>query len=72
MLTLPAIVEGNQQTAAHMVGDVLKERLAIADGPTWAIPTGPGLGIAIDDDALNEAQSNYQRDGQFLPYQSAT
>jgi L-alanine-DL-glutamate epimerase-like enolase superfamily enzyme len=71
-LTLPAIVAGNQQTAAHMVGDVLKERLPIVDGPTWGIPTGPGLNITIDESALDEAAANYQRDGQFLPYQLAT
>jgi L-alanine-DL-glutamate epimerase-like enolase superfamily enzyme len=72
MLTLPAIVAGNQQTAAHMVGDVLKERLPIVDGPAWGIPTGPGLNITIDESALDEAAANYQRDGQFLPYQLAT
>jgi hypothetical protein len=54
------------------VGDVLKERLPIVDGPTWGIPTGSGLGISIDEDAMDEAHANYQRDGQFLPYQSAT
>jgi L-alanine-DL-glutamate epimerase-like enolase superfamily enzyme len=54
------------------VGDVLKERLPIVDGPTWGIPTGPGLNITIDESALDEAAANYQRDGQFLPYQLAT
>jgi glucarate dehydratase len=68
MLTLPSIVEGNQQTAAHMVGDVLSERLPIVDGPTWGTPTHPGLGITIDESAFDDAAQNYQRDGQFLPY----
>jgi glucarate dehydratase len=71
MLTLPAIVEGNQQTAAHMVGDVLSERLPIVDGPTWGIPSAPGLGVTVDEGAFDEAAQNYQRDGQFLPYQMA-
>ena len=71
MLTLPAIVEGNQQTAAHMVGDVLKERLPVVDGPTWGIPSAPGLGVTIDEGAYGDAVENYQRDGQFLPYQMA-
>lgn len=72
LLTLPSIVVGNQQTAAHMVGDILKDSLPIVDGPTWGIPTGAGLGISIDESAVDEAAANYQRDGQFLPYQSAT
>ena len=72
MLTLPSIVQGNQQTAAHMVGDVLAERLPIVDGPTWGIPSAPGLGVTIDERAMDEATLNYQRDGQFLPHQVAT
>jgi glucarate dehydratase len=72
MLTLPSIVEGNQQTAAHMVGDVLVERLPIVDGPTWGLPTAPGLGVTVDERLFDEAILNYQRDGQFLPYQLAT
>lgn len=70
MLTLPAIVEGNQQTAAHMRGDILHEPLPIARGPRWGVPTGAGLGVAIDEDALGRAAEAYSRDGQFLPYQA--
>jgi L-alanine-DL-glutamate epimerase-like enolase superfamily enzyme len=72
MLTLPAIVEGNQQTSAHMVGDIVKGRLPLMDGPTWGIPMGPGLGVEIDDDALACAVEDYQRNGQFWPFQMAT
>jgi glucarate dehydratase len=71
MLTLPAIVEGNQQTSAHMVGDIVTEKLPIAEGPTWGVPTLPGLGAIVDDNALDAAAQAYQRDGQFLPYQMA-
>ena len=71
MLTLPAIVEGNQQTSAHMVGDVVAERLPILDGPSWGIPTAPGLGVSIDEDAFGLAAESFARDGQFLPYQMA-
>ena len=70
MLTLPAIVDGNQQTTAHMVGDVV-DRLPIADGPTWGRPTGPGLGVSIDQGALGLAAEAYRRDGQYWPYQMA-
>lgn len=72
MLTLPAIVQGNQQTTAHMVGDVVAEPLPIATGPTWGAPTVPGLGVLVDDAALGAAAQDYERDGQFLPYQMAT
>jgi len=72
MLTLPAIVEGNQQTTAHMVGDIVAEPLPIAKGPTWGAPTLPGLGVEVDAAALGAAAQDYERDGQFLPYQMAT
>jgi L-Ala-D/L-Glu epimerase len=71
MLTLPAIIEGNQQTSAHMKGDIVKGRLPIMDGPTWGVPIGPGLGVDIDDDALAHAVEDYQRDGQFWPFRMA-
>jgi L-alanine-DL-glutamate epimerase-like enolase superfamily enzyme len=71
MLTLPAIVDGNQQTSAHMVNDIVKGRLPIMDGPTWGVPIEPGLGVEIDDDALARAVEDYQRDGQFWPFRMA-
>jgi L-Ala-D/L-Glu epimerase len=71
MLTLPAIVEGNQQTTAHMVGDIVKGRLPLMDGPTWGVPIEPGLGVEIDQDALARAVEDYQRDGQYWPFQMA-
>jgi glucarate dehydratase len=69
LLTMPGIVTGNQQTATHMLGDILTTRLPIADGPDWGIPDGVGLGVDVDEQALAEAQGRYARDGQFLPYQ---
>lgn len=69
MLTLPGIVEGNQQTSAHMLGDIVAERLPIVDGPTWGVPNEPGLGVTVAPDALDAAVEAYHRHGQFLPYQ---
>lgn len=69
LLTMPGIVTGNQQTATHMLGDILTARLPIADGPDWGIPEGVGLGVDVDEQALAEAAGRYARDGQFLPYQ---
>jgi hypothetical protein len=68
MLTLPAVVEGNQQTTAHMRGDVT-EPLPIAAGPDWGVPLEPGLGVKIDSDALAAAVAAFDRDGQFWPFQ---
>jgi L-alanine-DL-glutamate epimerase-like enolase superfamily enzyme len=67
MLTLPSIVRGNQQTSAHMGGDLAV--VPISSGPDWGLPTAPGLGIEIDQDRLDDAAARYQREGQFLPYQ---
>jgi L-Ala-D/L-Glu epimerase len=67
MLTLPSIVDGNQQTSAHMEGDLAA--IPIADQPDWAADEAAGLGIVVDEDGLGEAAERYLRDGQFLPYQ---
>lgn len=67
-LTLPSVVQGHQQTTAHMVGDVTRP-LPIADGPIWGTPSEPGLGVVIDDEALGAAVEAFERDGQFWPFQ---
>jgi len=67
-LTIPNLVEGNQQTAAHMEGDILKKQIPIATGPTWGIPDGIGLGFDIDDAAMNTAVKRFENEGQYLPY----
>lgn len=69
LLTLPLIVEGHQQTAHMMDADILTERLPIADGPTWGVPQGAGLGVEVDQAALSEAAARYQVEGQYLPWQ---
>jgi L-Ala-D/L-Glu epimerase len=68
LLTLPNIVEGNQQTAQMMSDDVLTTRLPIADGPTWGTPDAPGLGVQVDEDKLSRYHADYLREGQILPY----
>ncbi len=69
LLTLPNIVEGNQQTAHLMVHDVITDTPPIATRPEWGVPDGPGLGLSIDHDALAEASARYRVEGQYLPYQ---
>ena len=49
LLTLPNLVDGNQQTAHMMQDDILKGPLPIASGPDWGIPVGSGLGIEVDE-----------------------
>ncbi len=68
LLTLPNIVEGNQQTAQMMQDDLLTERLPIADGPIWGTPTGSGLGVEVDEEKLARYHEDYLRHGQILPY----
>jgi glucarate dehydratase len=69
LLTLPNGVEGHQQTAHVMAGDVLAAPLPIAAGPRWGVPDGPGLGVEVDADALRDAARRYELEGPFLPYQ---
>jgi L-alanine-DL-glutamate epimerase-like enolase superfamily enzyme len=69
LLTLPGVVDGNQQTAYLMEHDVLREPLPIATGPRWGVPEGVGLCVEVDEDAVAQAAERYRRDGQFLPWQ---
>jgi glucarate dehydratase len=68
LLTLPNIVEGNQQTAQVMSDDILTSRLPIADGPIWGTPEGAGLGVDVDEGKLARHHEEYLRHGQILPY----
>jgi glucarate dehydratase len=67
-LTLPSVVQGHQQTTAHMKGDITRP-LPLAEGPVWGLPSEPGLGVVIDEDALDAAVAAFERDGQFWPFQ---
>ena len=71
LLTLPNIVEGNQQTAQIMCDDVLKHTLPIASGPAWDTPEGPGLGIEVDEEKVRHYHECYRHSGQFVPYDPA-
>ncbi|MFN7997409.1 MAG: mandelate racemase/muconate lactonizing enzyme family protein [Bryobacteraceae bacterium] len=71
LMTLPNIVDGNQQTAHVMEDDLLCNPLPIATGPDWGMPDGPGLGVEIDEAKLRHYHEMYCRSGQFLPYDPA-
>ena len=68
-LTLPNLVQGNQQTAAMMEDDILTQPLPIASGPKWGVPDGPGLSVEVDEDKVEHYHQFYLEHGQFLPYQ---
>ena len=70
VLTLPNGVEGHQQTAQMMAGDVLAEPLPIATGPRWGVPGGVGLGVEPVAEAIADGHRRYELEGQFLPYQA--
>lgn len=68
-LTLPNLVEGNQQTAEMMQDDVLEEPLPIATGPEWGVPVGAGLGVRVDEAKVAKYHRLFRERGQYLPYQ---
>ena len=68
MLCAPNASDGHQQTAQLMRGDILSERLPIADGPRWGRIEAPGLGVEVDEDKLRAAHEAYRRDGEYLPW----
>jgi L-alanine-DL-glutamate epimerase-like enolase superfamily enzyme len=68
-LTLPNLVEGNQQTAHLMTGDVITTTLPIANGPNWGIPAGVGIGVEIDQEKLGKYHEHYRSRGQYTPYE---
>lgn len=68
LLALPRIVEGNQQTAQMMQGDILARDLPIARGPRWGEALGPGLGVEVDEARVEQFHQHYRDRGQYLPY----
>jgi L-Ala-D/L-Glu epimerase len=68
LLTLPNVVDGNQQTAHMMQDDILKCSLPIASGPDWGVPVGSGLCIEVDEEKIACYHRLYREQGQFLPY----
>ena len=52
LLTLPNVVEGNQQTAHMMTDDIVTETIPITNGPAWGVPVGAGIGVEINAEKL--------------------
>ncbi len=68
MLACSNATDGHQQTAQHMADDILTERLPIADGPSWGLIEGTGLGVEVDEEKLMGLHQDYLRDGELLVY----
>ena len=68
LLTIPNVVDGNQQTAQIMEDDLFKTPLPIASQPDWGVPQGSGLGEEVDEEKLARYHELYKKRGQFLPY----
>ena len=64
--TIPNLTLENQTHHQLLAGDVLVEPLTL-DGGAMAVPTGPGLGVAIDEDQL-ERFAGYTRNGQYYNF----
>jgi glucarate dehydratase len=70
LLTLPNVIDGNQQTATVMVDDIVTEELPIAAAPRWGAIDRPGLGVDVDMEKLRRLNELYEREGKFLSYNS--
>jgi len=66
MLAAPNADIGHQHTAAWMKTDVINNLLPPASTPKWGLIEAPGLGVEIDERAVAEAQSDYEKNGPIL------
>jgi L-alanine-DL-glutamate epimerase-like enolase superfamily enzyme len=65
--TLPSPQLGHQQFLTFLVHDLLQTKVEFVDG-TIPVPTGPGLGIELDRDALEFYKGIYEQYGEFEGY----
>ena len=68
LLTLPNIVDGNQQSIYTTMDDILMEPLPIASKPDWGIPYKPGIGVDVDEAKVMKYSKFYKESGQYLTY----
>lgn len=67
-LTVPCLVDGNQQSAQIMADDVLTTPLPIASGPRWHATDAPGLGVDVSEEKVRYYHEAFLQHGQHLPY----
>jgi glucarate dehydratase len=68
LLTLPNVVDGNQQTAHMMQDDILTEPVPIVSQPDWKVPQGTGCCVVVDEEKVGRYHEVYRKQGQLLPY----
>jgi L-alanine-DL-glutamate epimerase-like enolase superfamily enzyme len=64
LATVPALLDGNQTYLYHLAEDV-SDDLAPALRPRLPLPTGPGLGITVDESRVAALAERYRVDGPF-------
>ena len=69
LLTLPNVVEGHQQTAHMMAGDVLASRCRSRAARAGACRRRRAWASRSTPDAVAEAAGRYRSEGQYLPWQ---
>lgn len=67
--TLPNLTDGNQTHHQLLADDVLAEPLRFRGG-RLALPPGPGIGVALDQDKVERYARLYDRDGQFYNFRA--
>tara|TARA_B100001765_G_C19181485_1_gene196751 strand:- start:141 stop:425 length:285 start_codon:yes stop_codon:yes gene_type:complete len=68
MLVIPNACDGHQQTAQHMVDDILTETIPITNQPNWNTIEKPGLGVDVDEEKVLFYNKKFLDEGEFLPY----
>ena len=68
MLVIPNACDGHQQTAQHMVDDILTEPIPITNQPNWNTIEKPGLGVDVDEEKVLFYNKKFLDEGEFLPY----
>ena len=54
LLTLPNVIDGNQQTAHVMTDDIVVDTIPITHGPDWGVPSGVGIGVEVDEEKIGK------------------
>ena len=70
LLTLPNVVDGNQQTAHMMTDDIVVDTIPITNGPDWGVPDKPGIGVEIEPRQARQVSRAVSRAGSVRALRS--
>jgi L-alanine-DL-glutamate epimerase-like enolase superfamily enzyme len=68
MATIPNLTDGNQTHHQLLVDDVLADPVLEFHRGRMTVPSGPGLGIVLDDDKVDKYAALFERDGQYFNF----